>query len=557
MELIEQQKAPPASGRCWKPVVVLLLVLGLYLVAGVFDHSVWSPTEPAVAGVVWNMFTHGDLAVPRIHDFPYFEKPPLCYWISYGFCRAAGRLDDGLLRLPSALYGLLCLALVYWVGKRRYGPDASLATVLLAATGLSFYELSHRACSDMLATTFAFACLALFVRTLPRDAISCRRIWLYDLLFALVLAASFYAKNFYTYLIVLPPVGLFLVWRRQFLRLVVLGMLVTVFTALLIAPWVAALYRSGGMDYLRVVFLDNTIGRFFDLGDIHNPMVTPLNDAYIVEKEKSPFFYLEALANISLPWIFVYAAAIVALFRRRTTRDDYRFFLQLALIAIPAVLSLSSSRVLEYLMPVLFILFLTAGEYLAPWLSARRALPTWERRLLTLNAVLVGAVLATAPVASAVLTQRLSAALWTLPAALFLVFLFRRFRREPRDLVFGFLGFTAVMLLISLTYLMPYLDRQKSYRYFFDAIRSDAQTRELYTTFCDDRRLPLISYYLNQRVPIVSEKELTALAASGRRIGLILPLNLYERKREQLERIPHTIIENPDGKTAFIYVGVP
>ena len=67
-----------------RPVVTASVILLLYLGTGLFDHDIWSPTEPTVAGIVWNMHAHGELAVPRINEFVYLEKPPPYYWMALG-----------------------------------------------------------------------------------------------------------------------------------------------------------------------------------------------------------------------------------------------------------------------------------------------------------------------------------------------------------------------------------------------------------------------------------------------------------------------------------------
>ena len=554
-ELQSQSPCLPAARGRW--ILVTALLLALYLGVGVFDHDIWSPTEPAVAGVVWNMFRNGDLATPRIHDFLYLEKPPLNYWISLLCCKLAGRLDAGWIRLPSPLHGLLCLLLTAWTLRRRVVPDALLTLLPLAATGVFFYEISHRAGSDALATVLSFACWAIFLRSLSLDPAETRRRFRLDAAFALLLAASFYAKNFYTYLVVLPPVFLFLLIRRQFRRGFRLGLMLGAFSVLLVLPWAMALHAQGGWDYLRVVFVDNTFGRFLPLADLRTPGVTPLNDAYVAEKDLSPALYLETLLNFSIPWVLFYAAAFAALFRRRDPRDDFRLFLRIALIAVPLVLTLSASRVIEYLAPLFFIYFLAAGEFLSGWLSGSRPLSTGERRLLAANAFLVAAALMAAPIALAWILRRPALALWVLPFALALAALFRR-RAHVRLLAFAFPLFSAAAMGALLFHAYPALEELKSYRFFFEDIREAAAGRELFTTFCDDRRLPLLSYYLDQPVPPIPERDIDALAGGGRRIGLILPPSLYEQHLESLQASRPLVIEARRGKTgAFVFVGLP
>ena len=336
------------------------MLIGAYFAVGVFDHDIWAPTEPAVAGVVWEMYAHGDLAVPRINGLPYLEKPPLYYWAAWACCKVGGRISAGLLRLPAVMFGILCLLLAFWAARARYGAAAAWLATVLAATAPSFYILSHRATTDMAATFFTFLCFALFASTLSSSEDTPKRHPL-DILFALALALSFYSKNFYTWLIVLPPVLLFLAYKRLYRRIGVIVGLLAVFFVLLVTPWCLAVFRRGGWEYLRIVFVDNTLGRFFSMVPWW-PVTDPLNDAYRAEKDNPRLIYLAMLFVFSAPWALAFIASVTAFFRKRG--GDFRLFLKIAFIAIPVVLTLSSSRAGEYLMPIYFVTILMTAELL-------------------------------------------------------------------------------------------------------------------------------------------------------------------------------------------------
>lgn len=539
----------------WKCLLVAALLLALYLGVGVFDHDIWAPTEPAVAGVVWNMFQNGDWAIPRIHEFPYLEKPPLNYWISTLFCQIVGRLDAGWIRLPSALYGLLCLLGTAWALESRIRPETSLVLLPLLATSGFFYELFHRAGSDALATAFGFACWAVFLRTLSPNPPEPRKTFALDVLFSILLAASFYAKNFSTCFVVLPPVLLFLLAKRQFRRAFNIGLLVSAFSILLILPWALALHEKGGWDYLRVVFVDNTLGRFLDLGDQRTMEI--LNDAYVVEKNKSLFFYAESLASFMLPWIFFYFVAIASLFRRGGKQDDFRLFLKISLVSVPLVLTLSSSRSVFYAAPILLILFLIAGEFLSEWLDTPRPLHRWERWLLQLNTLFVSLALAVAPFALALYFHRLPMVLWSIPFVLVLAWLFCTHRFHPAAFSFGFLNFSAIAMILLLACAYPALNEMKSFRFFFEDIQTELDGREIATVFCDDRRLPVLTYYLHRRMPLIQEQDIRRAARSHRPLGLILPPDLYEKHLPDLQPLNPTVIQAQRGKEdAFVFVGL-
>src|SRR5262245_36883160 len=129
-------------------LLTALVIALIYLGVGVFDHDLWSPVEPAVSGVVWEMVRTGDLVVPRIDGIRYLEKPPLGYWLSWLSCRIAGGVGAGAMRLPLALVGLAALALVYTAARQRFGRRVALVVVLLAATSLDFLLTVHRAGAD-------------------------------------------------------------------------------------------------------------------------------------------------------------------------------------------------------------------------------------------------------------------------------------------------------------------------------------------------------------------------------------------------------------------------
>jgi len=534
------------------------LVVILYLGVWVFDHDVWAPTEPTVAGIVWEMYTEGDWVVPRINGLPYLEKPPLYYWLATAACHAGGRVSAGLIRLPAALLGLLCLWVTYRLARRRYGGTAAMLTALMAATFTSFFEYAHRASTDMAANFFAFLCLAIFADTIERAEESPRAERRADLLFALALAVSFYSKNFYTFLVVLPPVLGWLAWKRRYARgLFIVGVTLGL-TALLATPWAMALYHRGGWEFLRIVFVDNTVGRFFQLKDVLAVPVGPLNDAYHAEKQNPRWLYLGALVMMALPWVLALGAAAANLFRRWREVGDFRRFLGWTLAAVPLVLSLSSSKVVEYLTPIFLVEWLILAGFLRDALSGGTEARPWERRLLWANVWIMAVGALAAPVALVFVLGHAWPLLWLGPAGFFVWHSWTRAARWTPDagLLRRMLTYTVLTFLAALAFLAPWLNAAKTTEPFFNAIRREASGRALYTTYCDDRRLPLIPYYLRRKPTILEDREAVfALLRGDRPVGIILPAEFYHARRAEFAAIPHTHIAALRGKTFFAFVG--
>lgn len=532
--------------------MLLVAVLFLFLGVGVYDHDVWSPTEPTVAGVVTDMVRTGDLAVPRIHGLPYLEKPPLVYSLAWLGSRLAGRLDAGILRLPSVFFGLASLFLVWWTSRRFHGEAVAWACALMGATCFSLLEVFHRACTDSAAIFFAFLGFSVFAWSLhPEVAADSGRVRRSDLLLALALALSFHAKNFYTLFVVLPSVAVFLLKERRARRLFRILLALGVFLVLAVGPWAVVLYREGGWPLLRVVFVDNTLGRFLDLERIGRRWQGPLNDAYTSEKTYSPLVYLQALLYLPLPWTPILAVAMLRL-RSAGRASELRSFLQLAWIAVAFSLCLSTSKVGLYLAPVLWVFLLAGGEWLAQP-SQRRS----DVLVLRANLVLSWILLLAAPVVA----WRILGDPWQLAAlipagATAVALSLRRRRGEGRPIrVATHAAALAAGIAFVLAALVPAVNAERSYRDFFETIRPELEGRELCTVLRDDLRLPLLEFYVDRPFEILdSTSDGIEKLRGPQRVGLFLPVLEYEATKTTLAGLPCRVLRGNAGKQPIVLV---
>jgi hypothetical protein len=62
-------------------------------------------------------------------------------------------------------------------------------------------------------------------------------------------------------------------------------------------------------------------------------------------------------------------------------------------------------------------------------------------------------------------------------------------------------------MLVTTVAVFPIVNAKNSYSPFLDQVRDQLRDRELYTTLLDDRRLPLIEFYLDRHVPIIRDDE--------------------------------------------------
>jgi 4-amino-4-deoxy-L-arabinose transferase-like glycosyltransferase len=555
--ITEQGSAYNLERPGWRRgAATIVLVLGLSFGVGIFDHEIWSPTEPSVAGVVWTMYHGGSLAVPRIHDFAFLEKPPLSYWLPLLSCKAAGELGAGCIRFPSALLGVLSLALLFWIVRLRAGGSVACLAVLFNLTSMEFYDLAHRAGNDIAALAFVYLCFALFLRSLMLPASGTAKI---DAAFAAGLAVSFYAKNFFTYLFVLPPVLLFLALRRQYRRAAKLVLWLAVFSVLAISPWLAAIYHEGGWDYVRVVVFDNTFGRFFNIADPERFQPEPLNDAFRAERDRSPYFFLYMFFWPSAPWTLVFLAALLWLFRRPAS-DDAGLFLKVGLLTVPLLLSLSASGAGSYISPLLFLMLVLIGDFAAKLYARPETLWRLERGLAVGNMLLVPVLLIAAPVGLGWYFG--IPLLFGLAACAAVVFFAaaRRLKGEWHGLRFAWRTAcgAAVSAFLALWAVMPSLEGRKSHAVFFREIGEHIEGRELYTNTLNITRLPLIVYYLDRRVEIVQDTaQILELLGGENKISVILDRQGYRDVRPHLEQLPHQVVAASSGSRHLILVNNP
>ncbi len=527
-----------------------LAVVVLYLGAGTFDHGIWSPVEPTVAGVTWGMWESGELAVPRINlEHPFLDTPPLYFWMAVASASVLGELSPGAIRLPAVLLGLGCLGIVFWIVRRAYGSGVACITVLFAAVTGMFWDLAHRAATDMAGTAFAFLAFGVFARSLEEGE-SDRRRW--DALVALVLAASFYGKNLYSLFVAFPVIGATLLVRREAGRLVRLALATAAGTVLLALPWAWALYEAGGGEYVRIALLDNTVGRLLPLEAFQPDGVDPINDAWIAERESWAYYVLPMFAY-PLPWTPLALVAAVRIFRARGGWSALRTFLVIGLAGVPLVLSLSSAKSTDYLAPVLFFVFLLLADVVAEWLEIPDQFPPWQRWVLVGNVAVLAAATSLAPLVVAALTEHAWPAFLGLPIFAVGWWLVSRVGDGPADATWLARSALAVAagVAVFLFWGVPGLDARKNSRPFFEAIRPDLEGRALHTTFRDAYRLPLVNYSLGRAVPFVARDRVAEVLAADAPAAVLVPVEELERQEDVLRAIPGLVVRAEGGQHRF------
>jgi 4-amino-4-deoxy-L-arabinose transferase-like glycosyltransferase len=230
-------------------------LLWLCVLAALIDLRAFGLTdldEGFYASVAWEMRHSGDWRTPTFLGKPWFEKPPLLYWLMVGSMRVFGE-NEFALRLPSALMYALTLLLLAWWGNRRLGQGAgSWAALLFALAPLSLI-LARLAITDMaLAFFLTVAVIALWeARGLG-----------WSLIGGVALGLAFLTKGPFG----LGLVGLLYLWNARMLharglrfRWVLFALGIALLTAL---PWYVGVYLQHGAAFFNEFVVKQNLLRF-------------------------------------------------------------------------------------------------------------------------------------------------------------------------------------------------------------------------------------------------------------------------------------------------------
>lgn len=527
----------------------MLALLALFFVFGLFDHSLWSANDTREGAMIAAMARGGSWTLPLLNGEPYLEKPPLLHWTGAALCRLTGRVNEGLVRLPAALFGFGSVVLLWLFGRALGRERAGLLAAALCSTALLMTEYSKIVLTDTALTFVVMLSLWLFWCAYT----AARWRGLRYALFLLATSVAFYAKGLLGPGFVWVAVGLFLLWRREWKLLVGLPLAFLPVFALVLAPWVGALWAAGGRDYLVGVFWDNQFGRFLSFNDPSLP-----RDPYYFHKEPI-WYYLKSAPVRLLPWTLLVIAALASWFRRGGAyRGDLALFLRLALVAMAAVLHVSSAKTACYLLPLYPVLFLMTGVWLEDALrpgAARR----WEGVLLGITAgaltvlALAGpfAVLAAqlsfvcfdqgvrAQLQPVLIVYGLVLAVLALGLAVLFVRRLCRLRRAGEWQAFAWHGLqmSITLLIVNLAALLPVLDATKSYRPFADLVlRQVGAAGRIGFASDDERDTGALTFYLGRNVDVVAHDESLAayLCTGSRPVGVIIPAGRFDEVRDDI-----------------------
>ena len=340
-------------------IVPLLLVYVLHL-GGV---GLLGPDEPRYASVGREMAHSGNLITPKLDGQPWFEKPPLLYWMT-AIGHWAHLPDEWASRLPVALASIIFLTFFGNMLEREFSRRVALMAVAILSTTAGWVAYSFAALTDLgMSITFSAAMLITLFDTRSFDE-KLNRGWIAGALLGL----SILAKGFVPLVLFAP---LLLIARGK--RITILGGAI-----LVAAPWHLLCLAQNGSAFWNDYFWRQHVARFF----------TPA-----LEHVQPFWYYLPVLLAGLFPW-----TPLVALVTNRKNFDDVRIRVFAGWIVYGFLFfSAATNKLPGYILPLLPAVAIVLAASIEKarkrevWLASCAALLAL---LPTVAAILPGALLA-------------------------------------------------------------------------------------------------------------------------------------------------------------------
>jgi 4-amino-4-deoxy-L-arabinose transferase-like glycosyltransferase len=366
MDASTANSAPVACPISWERITLvwpgrLCRQLIPYLLLGILgyslffvclgDRDLWSSHEGRAAQDAQSLLLDRAWGLPRLFSLQAdLQKPPLFYWLVAGVAWIRGGSVDGWsVRFPAAACGLACVWLLYAFGARCGRPRSGFIAAVLLATSMHFTWLAHIGRIDM-PLTFAVAICVCFSHLGLNAFCSAggRAGWGWFAGVYLATAAALLLKG---------PIGLVLPlavvtaqvaveWflnGRQSQNLSLLTLLHGTglwwgipLILLLVAPWFIWVNQHTNGEFFRVFFWKHNVERGLGSGSLH---VHPW------------WFYIPRMAFDFLPWSPLLLPATWWLFKRAWKGDALARFAWIWCTGILVVLSCSSFKRADYLLP--------------------------------------------------------------------------------------------------------------------------------------------------------------------------------------------------------------
>ncbi len=346
-----------------KFITILLLVSVFLFLFGLGNMALTDPDEAFYAQTAKEMLNASEWVTPTIFGETQFEKPILFY-LSVVVSFIIFGVNEFAARLPSALFGILGVLGVYYLGRLLFSRFCGFLSALSLATCIQYVMLSRACVTDMMLTVFILFCMLFFLLG-----------WTKERKFFYVMASVMAALAVLTkgpIGIFIPAVvfGTYIIMTRQWDKVRRIPFLWCALAFLAVSlPWYLAVIRIHGTSFISEFFGFQNITRFLE----------PEHRIGI-----SPVFYIPVILGGFFPWSVFLISGSWCMFKNKdhtSVIKSNRLFLLVWFLMVFLFFSASSTKLVTYIFPLFPVLALVSGRFWERFITEGRENPSLYKHM--------------------------------------------------------------------------------------------------------------------------------------------------------------------------------
>ncbi len=351
-------------------ILLLTVLCGIFLFLGLNFYPLLDVDETRYAIMSRDLLQSGNWNLLQLNSIPFFEKPPLYFWMVAFSIKVFGKFNEFAVRFPIALISTFLIFFTYAFGKKVLSRKFGLLSAIILLTSVFFLMLSHVAILDMVLTVFlasALYCAFLAGKVQPSYKKYCWwGFWTFS-------GLGFLAKGILA--IAIPLVVIFaygLITRKlnEFFKPAnfIVGLLIFLFISL---PWHLIMFKDYGWPFVHEYFVKHHFAR----------LLTSEN----LGRKHGLFYFIPVFIVAFMPWTFIFIAALIKEFKKlyakfktlegkfyqrfyqiitpNNSEQELLLYLSLFFIVVFGVMSISSTKLPTYILPALPATALLTGFF--------------------------------------------------------------------------------------------------------------------------------------------------------------------------------------------------
>lgn len=382
-------------------VVAVSILMSFWALAGerLGNH------EAYVAIAAREMVSSGNWLIPYYNGEARLEKTPLNYWLVAAAAKAAGGVNDCIVRLPNAILAALSVIAIFYFVSGRLGTRIAILSSLIWATSLGYIRYSHTGRPEMSLTVFVAIAMMSFYSAI--NTYSRRERIFYSLVFWISFALAMLAKGPVPLLIVVPPIIIYLAvfreWRKIKGIMPVVGLILFL---LIVLPWplmVAAkmheIRKPSVSAQQQTAGSESTKGQGKTLAVWKKEFVDRFMGKY-ASGEKPGYYYLGVMFVFFLPFsAFIPAGLAAPFYPVWEKKRETMFYLWMWFTVGIVAMTLCGGKRQHYILPLMPAMAILAGIiaddmiFVNKAYSKKFAMFFWVGHLFAIFCVAAGAII--------------------------------------------------------------------------------------------------------------------------------------------------------------------